>query len=49
MSEAYEYASKACYEWHMNNPHLFPNQGTPSFWFNLDGGYKISDNYLGCH
>ena len=49
MCEAYEYASNACYEWHKNNPHLFPNEGTPDFAFNLDGGYKVGMTYLATH
>lgn len=49
MCEAYKYASDRCYEWHMNRHSLFPNQGTPLFAFNLDGGWKVGDNYLQTH
>lgn len=49
MCEAYKYASDECYKWHMKHQDLFPNNGTPIFAFNLDGGFKIGDNYLETH
>lgn len=48
-TEAYKYASDEVYKWHMANPDKFPNQGSPTFAFNLDGGYKVGDNYLDTH
>lgn len=54
MCEAYKYASDACYEWYLENEHLFPNEGNATFPFNLDGGFKMSEvgnkgNYLQTH
>ncbi len=49
MCEAYKYASDKVFEWHMENPDRFPNTGTPTFAFDLDGGYAVGDNYLQTH
>ena len=49
ISESYKYASDMCFEWYKHNPDKFPNQGGPLFPFNLDGGFKIGDNYLEVH
>lgn len=49
LSEAYKYASDECFKWYLENPSLFPNKGVPDFAFDLDGGYKVGDNYLEVH
>jgi hypothetical protein len=49
ISESYKYASDECFRWYTENPDKFPNEGKPLFPFNLDGGYKIGNNYLEVH
>ncbi len=43
MCESYKYASDYVFDWYKKNPEYFPNQGSPEFAFNLDGGFKVSD------
>lgn len=45
MTEAYEYASYECWEWHKKHSKWF----NPSFMFNLAAGYKVGKNYLEVH
>lgn len=49
MCDSYRYASDQCYLWHLSNEDKFPNIGKPEFAFNLDGGYKVGENYLETH
>lgn len=49
MCRAYKYASDFVFEWYKENPDMFPNHGAPEFAFNLDGGFKVGDNYLSTH
>ncbi len=43
LSESYKKASDDCFQWYMENEHLFPNEGNAVFAFDLDGGFKMSD------
>ena len=47
--ECYKWASDQIFEWYKSNSHLFPNEGSPDFAFNLDGGYKVGTTYLSTH
>lgn len=54
MCESYKKASDDCYQWYLDNPDMFPNEGTAIFAFDLDGGFKMSavgnkGNYLQTH
>lgn len=54
MCQSYKYASDLVFNWYIENEQYFPNQGSPDFAFNLDGGYKVSElgnkgNYLQTH
>ena len=47
--ECYKWASDQIFEWYKKNEDLFPNQGSPDFAFDLDGGYKVGTTYLQTH
>lgn len=49
MCESYKYASDQCFEWHKKHPELYGNSSPVIFPFNLDGGYKIGQDYLATH
>lgn len=49
MCESYEKASIACHEWVVNKSLWFTGQDCPTFHFNLDGGYKVGNNYYEVH
>lgn len=46
MCESYKYASDRCFEWHQEHSRYFINLEFP---FNLDGGFKVGDNYYDVH
>jgi len=46
MCESYKYASDRCLEWHQEQSKYFINLEFP---FNLDGGYKVGENYYDVH
>lgn len=47
--QAYDWAANQIFEYHKRVPEDFANFGCPKFPIELDGGYKIGNNYYECH
>lgn len=47
--EAYTWAATQIYKWHKKHPETFSNYGGPKFPIDLDGGYKVGNNYYEVH
>lgn len=47
--KSYTWAAKQIYNWHVKHPETFSNYGGPKFAIDLDGGYKVGNNYYEVH
>ncbi len=47
--EAYTWAAEQIYKYHVGNPIDFANTRPPQFSIDLNGGYKVGDNYYAVH
>jgi len=47
--EAYTWAAKQIFNFHVNNPEQFANPNPPEFPIDLNGGYKLGSNYYDVH
>lgn len=47
--ECYTWAAEQIFNFHTKYPHMFANKQPPKFAIDLNGGYKVGNNYLECH
>lgn len=47
--EAYSWAARQIYNFHVQNPDQFPNPEPPKLCIDLNGGYKVGKNYFEVH
>lgn len=47
--KAYTWAAKQIFNFHVKNPEQFANPNPPEFPIDLNGGYKLGDNYYDVH
>ena len=49
IGDAYTWAAEQIFKDDLKRPNLFPNHSRPKFSIDLNGGYKVGDNYLAVH
>ena len=49
IGDAYTWAAEQIFKDDLKRPNLFPNYNPPKFSIDLNGGYKVGDNYLAVH
>lgn len=49
IGDAYTWAAGQIFKDDLKRPNLFPNYNPPKFSIDLNGGYKVGDNYLAVH
>jgi hypothetical protein len=49
VGSAYTWAAEQIFKYHLKNPKHFANIRPPQFAIDLNGGYKVGDNYYDCH
>jgi hypothetical protein len=49
MGKCYTWAGEQIFKYHVNNPEHFANYNPPKFAIDLDGGFKVGDNYYAVH
>lgn len=47
--KSYTWAADQIYKWHVKHPETFSNYGGPKFPIDLDGGFKVGNNYYEVH